>query len=181
MASEFPRKLLDGERIAFVSDENRGDRMLAVEQLPAQQIAAAVQSIRAGGEAIDAALPPLTAPDYAKVRALDFPDSATGWTVVPAAAPAARPAYRPVAPGGKPQSNIIAPAILPRRHTPCRDAAQVLEASGDRFSAARRRQRLGIVQSARRRVYAFHRTLASLQPFGPQPGRKPGLGNTRRR
>ncbi|MHC4404414.1 MAG: hypothetical protein ACYTG0_32575 [Planctomycetota bacterium] len=95
--TEHPRKLLDASRMLVINQSGFGAPMtLGVASLPAENIAKAVEAVKAGGAGIDAALPPLTQPDVAGVEVLTVGEpSSWAYQADPAPTPAKLP-QRPI-------------------------------------------------------------------------------------
>ena len=82
-----PRRFLDAEHAMVVSFAP--GMALRTAEIPRDRIVAAATIVRAGGNAADAALPPLKAVDLAAARRVDLAGSPGGWTA-PAASGAVR-------------------------------------------------------------------------------------------
>ncbi len=96
-----PRRFLDNQTVLVVSFQP--SMTLKSEALSRDKIAGAVQIVRSGGNAADAALPPLVAADTAGAKQVDLRGKAVAWSVAPKGeAPSARRlTARPVALKGK--------------------------------------------------------------------------------
>jgi hypothetical protein len=96
-----PRRFLDNQTVLVVSYQP--SMTLRAEALSRDKIAGAVQIVRAGGNAADAALPPLVPADLSGAKQIDLRGKPTAWSVAPKAeAPNSRRlTARPVALKGK--------------------------------------------------------------------------------
>src|SRR6185312_14023735 len=84
-----PRRFLDGEHALAVTFQP--SMSLRTVDIPRDKIAGAVQIVRSGGNAADAALPPLLPADYSGAKQVDLRGKAGAWSVSPkVVAPAIR-------------------------------------------------------------------------------------------
>ena len=96
-----PRRFLDNEHALVVA--SRPAMALRTEVIPKDKIAGAVALVRSGGNAADAALPPLQPADYSGAKAVDLRGKAGAWALAPkVVTPASRRlTARPLALKGK--------------------------------------------------------------------------------
>jgi WD40 repeat protein len=97
-----PRRFLDNEHALVVTSEP--SMTLRTDSIPLDKIAGAVAIVRSGGNAADAALPPLQPGDYSGAKTVDLRGKAGAWSLTPKVlAPSSRRlTARPLALKGKP-------------------------------------------------------------------------------
>ena len=89
-----PRRLVDNERALIVFG---GNKVLRVAPVPYDKVQAAMKIARSGGNAADAALPPLKPADLSAVRTVTYASGPSAWSAVPDGVPSAtRLASRPI-------------------------------------------------------------------------------------
>ncbi|HEX8204010.1 MAG TPA: hypothetical protein VF590_26275, partial [Isosphaeraceae bacterium] len=106
-----PRLPLDGGRILVVVGDRA--RLVVGETIP-PEVVRALEIARAGGNAADALLPPLTAPDLSKARAVPAGAGSVTWSVAPDPGPAGKAfVSRPIAlrsQAGEPRRILVSAA-----------------------------------------------------------------------
>ena len=78
-----PRRMIRPGEMLVVLRSGRGGKTLQTADLPIKEIMKGIESVRAGGEAIDSALPPLTTPDLFSAVPVTLPNGFTAWSAVP--------------------------------------------------------------------------------------------------
>jgi WD40 repeat protein len=76
-------KTLGEDRVLIVSEKEQDRAHVTVATLPKAEIEKSVTVVKSGGKSSDAALPPLTKPDYTAVRTVLETAPAGGWTLKP--------------------------------------------------------------------------------------------------
>ncbi len=136
-----PRRMVrPGEILVLL--RNRGTKVLGTADLPEKDIAAAVRSIREGGNAIDSILPPLSTPDLFAARQMTLPDGFVQWT------PTVDPGDRPLT-GADRDVLIAAPGETLRRAifaSPSSKKVVIQKEITPRGSVGRRAERKAVIE-----------------------------------
>lgn len=78
-----PRKMIDGERILWLSRRRAGGTELAIATVPKDKVVKASEAVQAGGVGVDAALPPITRADTSAAQSLVLNEPVDSWSVRP--------------------------------------------------------------------------------------------------
>jgi hypothetical protein len=78
-----PRKMIDGQRILWLSKPRGGETELALASIPKETVAKASEAVQAGGAGIDAALPPITRADLSGAESLVLNEPIDTWHASP--------------------------------------------------------------------------------------------------
>lgn len=78
-----PRKMIDGERMLWLSRRRGGDTELAIATVPKDKVVKVSEAVQAGGVGVDAALPPITRANTSSAQSLVLNEPIDSWSVRP--------------------------------------------------------------------------------------------------